>query len=904
MVRIFVKGGVWKNSEDEVLKAAVMKYGINNWSRVASLLVRKSAKQCKARWYEWLDPSVKKTEWTRDEEEKLLHLAKLFPTQWRTIAPIVGRTAHQCLEHYEKLLDQAQGNDEEDDGKPKKSLVPGSVRQTGNAGSAQARGRLDDPRRLRPGEIDPHPETKPSRADTIDMQDDEKEMLQEARARLANTRGKKAKRKAREKQLEEARRLASLQKRREMKAAGLITSLRPHKRRREMDYGVDVPFEEKPPPGFHAVGADETPEGNLNFANISLQQLEGTMRAQEEMKLRREDARKLKRLQEENLPQYLQQLEEKNKLDMMRKKQKLSLPAPALQEHELEEIVRLGSEASALSGAGSELPTNRLLASGASLAAGKESFSHFLWREQISLSFVFVFLSLIRTPVTGATSSVARTPRREEVILMEAANAVMTINQSTPLEGGENLQLHQTGLSGKISFGGATPASVAGQRTPNYLAEAYKQRRAIDAASSLATPRTLGGQSEFGATSRGDADDSVAESGGMGAKARLSLAQLHVRSSLSSLPQPQNEIESALPTAEELAATAEEDTRYEEEDTEEVLRRERLEAEVAREAEWRRQSQAVQRYLPRPYLLPEANFGAGSASAGVFPLFFGDEKQTQTLILQREGEEDETMFKKGGDRADRKREKAAEVARGMKEAEKLINHEVMALLTNDALKHPFKGSKAPSAAADLEKLDDALLYEAREMLRCEAELLQHQSEIAENGMLDEERVTRIFEDAQDTFIFSPVAKRYVLYQTLSGSERADALKRQFEDLKKQLEATANRLKKAEKKYAVLTKGYETKAANLLERLEETYKELELQSANLAAFHALRDCELSAIEKRKAEQQALVLREREKHLWLQRRYAALQRQKEDLQSRLASAPTASAAPNAAAVSATA
>jgi pre-mRNA-splicing factor CDC5/CEF1 len=27
MVRIIIKGGVWKNTEDEVLKAAVMKYG-------------------------------------------------------------------------------------------------------------------------------------------------------------------------------------------------------------------------------------------------------------------------------------------------------------------------------------------------------------------------------------------------------------------------------------------------------------------------------------------------------------------------------------------------------------------------------------------------------------------------------------------------------------------------------------------------------------------------------------------------------------------------------------------------------------------------------------------------------------------------------------------------------------
>jgi hypothetical protein len=27
MVRVFLKGGVWKNSEDEILKSAVQKYG-------------------------------------------------------------------------------------------------------------------------------------------------------------------------------------------------------------------------------------------------------------------------------------------------------------------------------------------------------------------------------------------------------------------------------------------------------------------------------------------------------------------------------------------------------------------------------------------------------------------------------------------------------------------------------------------------------------------------------------------------------------------------------------------------------------------------------------------------------------------------------------------------------------
>ena len=127
-----------------------------------------------------------------------------MPTQWRTIAPIVGRTAAQCLEHYERLLDQATRRDQADPS--------------------------DDPRRLRPGEIDPNPEAKPARPDPVDMDEDEKEMLSEARARLANTRGKKAKRKAREKQLEESRRLAALQKRRELKVHCALLPAQPNPR--------------------------------------------------------------------------------------------------------------------------------------------------------------------------------------------------------------------------------------------------------------------------------------------------------------------------------------------------------------------------------------------------------------------------------------------------------------------------------------------------------------------------------------------------------------------------------------------------------------------------------------------------------------------------------------------------
>ena len=34
-------------------------------ARIPSLIVRKTPKQCKARWHEWLDPSIKKTDWSK-----------------------------------------------------------------------------------------------------------------------------------------------------------------------------------------------------------------------------------------------------------------------------------------------------------------------------------------------------------------------------------------------------------------------------------------------------------------------------------------------------------------------------------------------------------------------------------------------------------------------------------------------------------------------------------------------------------------------------------------------------------------------------------------------------------------------------------------------------------------------
>ncbi|KAK7206227.1 pre-mRNA splicing factor component-domain-containing protein [Myxozyma melibiosi] len=332
----YIKGGVWTNVEDEILRAAIAKYGLNQWSRVSSLFNRKSAKQVKARWNEWLDPSIKKLEWSREEDEKLLHLAKLMPTQWRTIAPIVGRTATQCLERYQKLLDDAE------------ALESGELGLMGPGGEAHA---ADQIRKLRPGEIDPDPETKPARPDAIDMDEDEKEMLSEARARLANTQGKKAKRKDRERLLEESRRLAVLQKRRELKQAGINVKLK-KKNRNAMDYNADIPFEHQPAPGFY----DTTEEINTNYQDKAIFDARtkkfGTRRRDTEdpnasHKRQKEEGKDADAADKQAVmrAERLQKLQEEEQIS---KRRRLSLPAPQVSEAEVDEIVRIGTKAPVL----------------------------------------------------------------------------------------------------------------------------------------------------------------------------------------------------------------------------------------------------------------------------------------------------------------------------------------------------------------------------------------------------------------------------------------------------------------------------------------------------------------------------------------------------------------------------
>ncbi|OUC43697.1 Myb-like DNA-binding domain protein [Trichinella nativa] len=537
MVRVIIKGGVWRNTEDEILKAAVMKYGKNQWSRIASLLHRKSAKQCKARWFEWLDPSIKKTEWSREEDEKLLHLAKLMPTQWRTIAPIVGRTASQCLERYEFLLDQAQ-----------KKLE----------GEFQAE---DDPRKLRPGEIDPCPETKPARPDPIDMDEDELEMLSEARARLANTQGKKAKRKAREKQLEEARRMASLQKRRELRAAGIAWG-RGRKFRKGIDYNEEIPFEKKPAPGFHDPSEDTEP-AKLTVHDISKQlSMERALHDSKAKEEKRRMKEKIKQRKEEGISEKAF-----NKMQAERKRSKLVLPEPQISENDLEGIIKVGK--------------NRAAIRDTALMEVEDSVAADLLPEPITLT---PHSNSLRTPLIPQTGS--------DAVMTEAENLLKMQNLETPLKGGLNPEIESS------DFSGITPRRDVVQ-TPNIMMKSLiaGTPRGGQTPSAWATPA-----SSIATMSTPYRDDLNINADSFEQKQTdLSLSRL--RKGFAALPAPKNDFEILPPEEEPEEETVDSEAGAEHlmvKDAADLLLEEEEKRKKAQEEFMKRQSQAVQRSLPRP----------------------------------------------------------------------------------------------------------------------------------------------------------------------------------------------------------------------------------------------------------------------------------------------------------------
>ncbi|KAG2176340.1 hypothetical protein INT43_005574 [Umbelopsis isabellina] len=99
----------WTKSEDRVLTQAVKQLGPRNWQQVAHMLGDRTGGQCLQRWTKALDPAIRRSRWSAEEDEVLKNAVEVYGLgNWTKVQQhIPGRTDMQCRERWVNILDPA-----------------------------------------------------------------------------------------------------------------------------------------------------------------------------------------------------------------------------------------------------------------------------------------------------------------------------------------------------------------------------------------------------------------------------------------------------------------------------------------------------------------------------------------------------------------------------------------------------------------------------------------------------------------------------------------------------------------------------------------------------------------------------------------------------------------------------
>ncbi|KAJ3444089.1 myb protein [Anaeramoeba flamelloides] len=101
--------GSWEEYEDMLLIEAVKKFETHSWTKIANLVPSRTAKQCRERWINQLNPDLVHGNWTKEEDEIILKMRGQLGNKWSLIQKKLSRRSANAIKNrYNSLATSAK----------------------------------------------------------------------------------------------------------------------------------------------------------------------------------------------------------------------------------------------------------------------------------------------------------------------------------------------------------------------------------------------------------------------------------------------------------------------------------------------------------------------------------------------------------------------------------------------------------------------------------------------------------------------------------------------------------------------------------------------------------------------------------------------------------------------------